>query len=141
MLFRSPWNSGRISKLVGQGCTQVIITKIWEENQDNPRCHRLGLGIGQEQPVKKSLFRYIVGTEYIVIPCTEIVAEENISIYLRIAYHRPFDPREKRNLRKVRSRGGINRDNSTNHDNRTCASKSVPARDGERRQQQQRQRQ
>lgn len=80
-------------------CTQVLIAKIWERPRILRDIQGLNLIAFRKKlnalwPVKECSFEYVLGTEYKVISCYDIEAEENISLSPDLIYHRPYDPED-----------------------------------------------
>lgn len=80
-------------------CTQVLIAKIWERPRILRDIQGLNLIAFRKKlnalwPVKECSFEYVLGTEYKVICCYDIEAEEDIALSPDLIYHRPFDPED-----------------------------------------------
>ncbi|KFZ10701.1 hypothetical protein V502_07975 [Pseudogymnoascus sp. VKM F-4520 (FW-2644)] len=77
-------------------CTQVLIAKIWERPRILRDIQGLDLIAFRKKlnalwPVKGCSFEYVLGTEYKVISCNHIEAEEDMSLSPDLIYHRPYD--------------------------------------------------
>jgi hypothetical protein len=80
----------------GEGI-QVLIAKIWERwriIQDAEGLETFQENLDTHWPAEERSFQYVLGTEYMVISCTDIKAEVQISLSPDLIYHRPYDPED-----------------------------------------------